>query len=182
MGIAIKRLALGLVLIAGAAAVLLATDVRRSGSAAVPRIGILQHASVPVLDDSVRGILDGLSANGYRNGETALITRFNAQGEAVTANDIAHQMTDGRFDLIITSSTLSLQAIANANKAGRTMHVFGIVADPYIAGVGLDPADPLKHPRHLVGQGILVPVSEVFVMARKMLPSLKTVGVAWDPA
>src|SRR5262249_12319045 len=76
----------------------------------------------------------------------------------------------------------SLQAVANANKSGRTMHVFGIVSDPYAAGVGLDPADPWGHPRHLVGQGILFPVSEVFDTARRMLPSLKTVGVAWDPA
>jgi ABC-type uncharacterized transport system substrate-binding protein len=182
MWFAVKRLALGLILIAGAAAVLLATDVRRAGPAAVPRIGILQHASIPVLDDSVRGIIDGLSANGYRDGETARITRFNAQGEAATANAIAREMTDGRFDLVITSSTLSLQAVANANKAGRTVHVFGMVADPYACGVGLDPADPLGHPRHLVGQGILFPVSEVFATARQMLPNLKTVGVAWDPS
>jgi ABC-type uncharacterized transport system substrate-binding protein len=182
MGFAIKRLALGLVLIAAAAAVLLATDVRRSESTAMPRIGILQQASIPVLDDGVRGMLDGLRANGYRNGETALITLYNAQGEAATAITIARDMTDGRFDLVITSSTPSLQAVANANKAGRTMHVFGIVADPYAAKVGLDPANPLGHPRHLVGQGILFPVSEIFATARKMLPTLKTVGVAWDPA
>jgi ABC-type uncharacterized transport system substrate-binding protein len=182
MWFTIKRLSLGLALIAGAAAVLLATDVSRSGPTTTPRIGILQHASVPVLDDGVRGMIDGLSANGYRNGETAVITLFNAQGEAATANTIAREMTGGRFDLVITSSTPSLQAVANANKAGRTMHVFGIVADPYAAGVGLDPANPLGHPRHLVGQGILFPVSEVFATARKMLPSLKTVGVAWDPA
>jgi len=182
MGFAVKRLALGLVLIAGASAVLLATDVRRARNAAMPRIGILQHASVPVLDDSVRGILDALSANGYCKGETAQITLYNAQGEMATANSIARVMTDGRFDLLITSSTLSLQVVANANRAGRTMHVFGIVADPYGTGVGLDPANPLAHPKHLVGQGILFPVSDLFTTARRMLPSLKTVGVAWDPA
>jgi ABC-type uncharacterized transport system substrate-binding protein len=182
MGFAVKRLALGLALIAGAAAVLLATDVRRAGPAAVPRVGILQHASVPVLDDSVRGILDGLSANGYRDGETVRVTVYNAQGEVPTANAIAREMTDGRFDLIITTSTASLQAVANANKAGRTMHVFGIVADPYVAGVGLDRANPMAHPRHLVGQGILFPVRDIFTTARRMLPGLKTVGVAWDPA
>jgi ABC-type uncharacterized transport system substrate-binding protein len=182
MWFALKRLSLGLVLIAGAAAVLLATDVRRSGPGAMPRIAIFQHASVPVLDDGVRGMTDGLAANGYRNGETAVIKLYNAQGEAATANTIAREITDGSFDLVITSSTLSLQAVANANKSGRTIQVFGIVADPYGAGVGLDPTNPLGHPRHLVGQGILFPVGEVFAMARQMLPSLKTVGVAWDPA
>jgi len=130
----------------------------------------------------VRGILDGLAAKGYRNGETADITLYNAQGEAATGNAIAREMTDGRFDLLITSSTLSLQAVANANKAGRTPHVFGIVADPYVAGVGLDPADPMAHPRHMVGQGLLFPVSEAFGTARRMFPRLRSVGVAWDPA
>ncbi len=182
MWFAVKRLALGLILITGAAAVLLATDVRRTGSKELPRIGVLQHASVPVLDDSVHGMLDALKAKGYRDGETARITHYNAQGEMATANDIAHQMTDGSFDLLMTSSTLSLQAVANANKAGRTVHVFGLVADPYVAGVGLDRANPLAHPRHLVGQGILFPVRELFVTARRMFPGLKTVGVAWDPA
>jgi putative ABC transport system substrate-binding protein len=182
MWFAAKRLALGLALIAGASAVLVATDVRRAGPTGVPRIGILQQASVPVLDDGVRGMIDGLREGGYRDGETAQITLFNAQGEIATANAIAREMTDGRFDLVMTSSTPSLQAVANANKAGRTMHVFSIVADPYIAGVGLDPADPLAHPRHLVGQSVLFHVRDLFVTARRIFPGLKTVGVAWDPA
>jgi ABC-type uncharacterized transport system substrate-binding protein len=182
MWFAIKRLSLGLVLIAGASAVLLATDVRRSGPGAVPRIGILQQASVPVLDDGVRGMIQGLSENGYRDGETARIMVFNAQGEIANANAIARELTNGSYDLVMTSSTPSLQAVANANKAGRTMHVFSIVADPYIADVGLDPSNPLAHPRHLVGQSILFHVRDLFVTAQKMLPTLKTVGVAWDPA
>lgn len=182
MWFAVKRLALGLILIAGAAAVLLATDVRRAGSKEMPRIAILQHASVAVLDDGVRGTIDALSAKGYGNGETVSITLYNAHGEMATANAIAQEITDGSFDLLITSSTLSMQAVANANRAGRTVHVFGLVADPYLAGVGLDRANPLAHPRHLVGQGILFPVGELFAAARRMFPGLKSVGVAWDPA
>jgi ABC-type uncharacterized transport system substrate-binding protein len=178
----VNRLSLGLGLIAAASALLLATDTRREGSTALPRIAILQHVSVPVLDDSVRGMLDELSARGFRDGETAHITVFNAQGEMPTANAIAREITDGRYDLLITTSTASLQAVANANKSGRTPHVFGIVADPYVAGVGLDPANPLAHPRHLVGQGILFPVDAAFSIARRMFPALKSVGVAWDPA
>src|SRR5207302_3611286 len=95
---------------------------------------------------------------------------------------IAREITDGHFDLVMTSSTSSLQAVANANKGGRTIHVFGIVADPFVAGVGLDRDKPLEHPRHLVGYGILLPVEEVFSLARKMYPGLKRVGVAWNPA
>jgi ABC-type uncharacterized transport system substrate-binding protein len=181
---AIKRLSLGLVLIAAVSAVLLVSDVRPTGANGKPlvRIAILQHASTPVLDDGVRGMIDGLAEKGYRDDETADIVTYNAQGDSATANAIAREITDGRFDLVLTSSTPSLQVVANANKAGRTMHVFAIVADPFVAGVGLDRDRPFQHPRHMVGQGILLPVGEAFDIARQMLPGLKRIGVAWNPA
>jgi ABC-type uncharacterized transport system substrate-binding protein len=184
MWFAVKRLSLGMLLIAAGSGVLLLTDVRPRGAdgRSRPRIAILQQASTPVMEDGVRGMIDGLAEKGYRDGETADITKYNAEGDLPTANSIARLITDGRFDLVITSSTPSLQVVANANKAGRAMHVFGIVADPYVAGVGLDRADPLNHPRHLVGQGIMVPVIDAFRIAKQMWPGLRRVGVAWNPA
>src|SRR5262249_17842249 len=110
------------------------------------------------------------------------ITLYNAHGDMATANAIAREITDGRFDLVMTSSTPSMQAVANANRAGRTMHVFGLVADPFGSGVGLDRDNPLAHPRHMVGYGVLLPVDKAFRLARRMLPSLQKVGVAWNPA
>jgi ABC-type uncharacterized transport system substrate-binding protein len=184
MWFAIKRLSLGLLLIATGSSVLLLTDVRPTGAdgRSRPRIAILQQASTPVLDEGVRGMIDALAEKGYRNGETADITTYNAQGDLPTANAIAREITDGRFDLVITSSTPSLQVVANANEAGRAKHVFGIVADPYVADVGLDRADPLKHPRHMVGQGLSMPVVDAFRIAKQMWPGLTRVGVAWNPA
>jgi putative ABC transport system substrate-binding protein len=181
---ALKRLSLGLTLIAAASTVLLAMDLHRraGGPERLRQIAILQHASVPVLDDGVRGMIAGLDAKGYRDGVTAVITKYNAEGDAATAAAIAQEITDGHFDLVLTSSTTSLQAVANANKHGRTIHVFGIVADPFIAGVGLDRDHPLAHPRHLVGYGVLLPVDQVFRLARRMYPPLERVGVAWNPA
>jgi ABC-type uncharacterized transport system substrate-binding protein len=184
MWFAVKRLTLGMLLIAAGSGVLLLTDVRRTGAdgRARPRIAILQQASTPVLDEGVRGMIDGLAEKGYRDGETADITTYNAQGDLPTANAIAREITDGRYDLVLTSSTPSLQVVANANKAGRAKHVFGIVADPYVADVGLDRADPLRHPRHMVGQSIMLPVGEAFRVAKRMWPGLTRVGVAWNPA
>jgi putative ABC transport system substrate-binding protein len=182
MWFVLKRVSRGLVLIAGASAVLLASDMKRSRAGHLPRIAILQHTSTPALDDGVRGILDDLAQNGYRDGETAHITTYNAQGEMATANAIAREITDGRFDLVITSSTSSLQAVANANRAGRTPHVFGLVADPWAAGVGLDRANRLARPRHLVGYSLILPVGDGCRMAKRMLPTLTRIGVAWNPA
>jgi ABC-type uncharacterized transport system substrate-binding protein len=184
MWFAIKRLSLGVLLIAAGSGVLLLSDVRPTGAdgKALPRIAILQQASTPVLDEGIRGMIDALAEKGYRDGETAVITRYNAQNDLPTANAIAREITDGRFDLVLTSSTPSLQVVANANKAGRAKHVFGIVADPYVADVGLDRANPLKHPPHLVGQSIMLPIGDAFRIAKRMWQGLTKVGVAWNPA
>ena len=180
----VKRLALGLCLITLAVGILLLSDWnRRSDSRQViPRVAILQHASQPVLDEGVHGILQGLAEGGFKDGETVAIQRFNAENDTPTENAIAREVTDGRFDLILTASTLSLQAVAGANRAGRTKHVFGLVLDPFGAGVGISREDPLNHPKHLVGYGSMQPVGEAFRLARQLLPSLSTVGVVWNPA
>jgi len=60
--------------------------------------------------------------------------------------------------------------------------VFGLVADPVVAGVGISRNNPLNHPRNLVGIGSFLPVQDAFRIAREMFPSLKRVGVAWNPA
>jgi len=181
---AIKRLSLGLTLIAAASGILLLMDLHRraGGAQRVPQVAILQQASTPGLDEGVRGMIAGLEAKGFRDGETVAIVRYNAEGDAATANAIAREITDGHFDLVLTSSTPSLQAVANANKDGRTIHVFGIVADPYVAGVGLKRENPLDHPRHLVGQSMFLPVDQAFELARKLYPGVKRVGVGWNPA
>ena len=182
-----KRLGPGLGLIGLLSAILLFTDLeRRSGSAPAPaamlRVAVLQHASSVILDDGVRGTLEALAERGYRDGERVTIDRFNAQGDMPTGIAIARQITGGEYDLVITSSTPSMQAVANNNREGKVRHVFTVVADPFVAGIGLERADPLKHPPHLVGQGIFPPVERAFQTARQMLPTLERIGVVWNPA
>jgi ABC-type uncharacterized transport system substrate-binding protein len=183
---AIKRLALGVSLIGLASAILLFSDRGHRTAASSPqaakRIAIVQHATTAVLDDGVRGVLDGLAERGYRDGDKIVVQRFNAHGDMPTGVAIAKQVTGGDFDLVITSSTPSLQAVANNNRAGKVRHLFTLVADPFLSGVGLDRADPLKHPPFMAGQSSFPPVERAFQIARTMLPGLKRIGVAWNPA
>lgn len=181
---ALKRLALGLALIVAASAVLLLSDRGRRNTAGPStfHIAIMKHADTPVLDDGVRGVIDGLAARGYREHDKLTISRFNAQGDMTTGIAIAKQVTTGSYDVIVTSSTPSLQAVANNNRDAHARHVFTLVADPFGAGIGLDRSNPLKHPPYMVGQSSLPPVEKAFRLARQMLPSLKRVGVAWNPS
>ena len=178
---ALRRAGPSLALLVGGSVLLLATD--RAGSARkLPAIGVLQHTSSVVLDDAVRGMLDGLAERGWKDGQTCTIRRYNAEGDVVQANAIAREIAGGPFDIALTSSTPSMQALANANKSGRVKHVFAAVADPFSAGVGLDRSDPLVHPPSMVGYGSLAPVYFTFGVAKRLNPQLARVGVAHNPA
>jgi putative tryptophan/tyrosine transport system substrate-binding protein len=184
MRFVLKRLLFGFVLIALTSAALLLSDLGRRTAVArsMPHIGLLQHASTMLLDEGTRGAIDGFAEHGFFDGKTIVIEKFNAQGDISVGNSIAKEMVNARYDLLLTMSTLSLQAVANANRNGKTVQVFGLVADPVVAGVGISRSNPLDHPRNLVGIGSFLPVKDAFQIAREMFPTLKRVGVAWNPA
>ncbi|MBU6403014.1 MAG: ABC transporter substrate-binding protein, partial [Verrucomicrobia bacterium] len=128
-----------------------------------------------------RGVLEQLAEAGYRAGERLALQRFSAEGDLPTANAMASRMTDGHFAMAITISTLSLQCVANANKAGRTVHVFGAVTDPAGAGVGIRAMNSTNKPPWLAGIGTFQPVEQIFRAAKRAWPELKVVGVVWNP-
>ena len=187
----IKRLFLGVALIAAASGILLYSDLRsRKGSQPRPKTGVqkqfrvalVQHASQATLDEGTRGVIEALAVRGYSDGGRLVLRRYNAEADLPTANSIGKEVVSGGNDLIITISTLSLQTVANANQFGsKTPQVFGLVSDPYSSGVGINPSNHLDHPAYLTGYGTMPPVVEAFKMARQMRPELKTVGLVWNP-
>lgn len=179
----VQRLGLGVILIAVSAAVLLFSDRQRNKPAAhFPRVAVFQFNSQAILEDGVRGLLDALRDHGYENGRTILLQRFNAEDDLPTATSIARELTGGRFDYVFTVSTNCLQAVSKANRDGRVKHVFGIVANPLEAGVGINPNDPLDHPKNMGGIGSLVPLGELLELAKRMNPRVKRVGLPWNPS
>jgi ABC-type uncharacterized transport system substrate-binding protein len=134
MGLSLRRLSLGLVLIALASGILLLSDWSRRSTQAhkVPRVALLQHVSVALVDEVVQGLEDGLV-----DGQTILIRKFNAEGDIAVANAMAREMVTGDYDLLLTANTLSLQIVANANRGGKKVQVFGMPSDPPGAGVGI---------------------------------------------
>jgi len=113
MWFAFKRLALGITLILLTSAVLLFSDLgrRTSGPGSVLKIAILQHASSPVLDDGITGMIQGLAEHGFADGAAVTIQRFNAEADMAVGNAIATQVVNGEYDIVLTSSTPSMQAV-----------------------------------------------------------------------
>jgi len=186
----LRRLALGIALIVGASTLLLVSDLgSREQQAPVlgkrshmARVALVQPASQTVLDDGVRGIVDALAARGYVDGRTLALRKFNAEGDATVSSAIAKEVVNGDSDLLITVSTLSLQSVANANRAVRKPHVFALVSDPSVTGVGISKDNPLDHPAWMAGYGTMQPVEPAFEIARELKPDLKRVGVVWNAA
>lgn len=183
----LKKSTLGIALIAGAAAVLLYSDldsrrVEVQGKSSVLHIAVVQQISIPALDEGVAGALAALKDRGYSDGGRMVVNSYNAQGDVSTGNAIAKAVTSGDFDLILSFSTVSLQTIANSNRFATPPrhHVFALVTDPYAVGVGISRENHLSHPPYMTGLGSLAPIQQVFEMARQMRPTLKRVGLVWD--
>ena len=180
----LRRLGLGTTLIVACAVLLLWSDMKRAATPerALPRVAVFQYSSQAMLDDGVKGLVDALRDHGYVDGQSMRLQRFNAENDLPTANSIARELTGGRFDYVFTVSTNCLQAVAKANREGRVKHVFGVVANPVEAGIGISATNPLDHPRNTVGIGTLVPISEILGMAKRLNPKLKRVGLPWNPS
>jgi len=177
----LKGIGTGLVLIIIISALLLVSDCERLKTQSKHiRIAIFKISSRPAMDRSIQGNIDGLARNGYVEGENIIITQYNAENDLPTANTIALEIINKRYDIVITASTPILQVMANANKDGDVIHVFGVVTDPFTAGVGIDPNDQYNRPAHLAGLGTFQPVERSFIIAKQMYPALETVGVAWS--
>lgn len=187
MATSLSRLALGFALLLAASAFILATDfwhrsARAGPDSVIKRVALVRHASQPILEDGARGIRRALADGGWLSGDNLDLVEFNAEGDIGTANAIAREVTSGKFDLIITITTPSLQTVATANRDGRIPHVFGLVTDPVAAGVGITALGPGGNPAHLTGIGTKQPVQEAFSLLQQLRPSLKRVGVPWNPA
>lgn len=198
MLVLLRRLALGLFLIAAASALLLFSDLgsrakKPAASARLPapgsslpahkpRVALLQHASQFVLDDLRAGMLAGMAERGWEKDRDYDLAYFNAEGDMPVAQTIAQRMASGGYDLLLSISTPSLQAVASANREGRAPHLFAGVTLPSAAGVGISATDPLDHPAHLAGYGTLQPVARSFEIAKQLNPNLKTVGTLYNAA
>jgi ABC-type uncharacterized transport system substrate-binding protein len=193
MGHTIKRLSLGVSLIAVASAILLLSDTPRAPArkstgatktaADAPPIPVamMQMASQLILDEAAAGIIDALTEKGFTDGQNITLKRFNAEGDIATANAMAQELTGGQYQYIITLTTTSLQAVANANRQRHIPHIFGGVSDPTKAGVGVG-TEPLDHPPYMAGVGTLQPVAQSLELGKQLNPKLKRIGVVWNPA
>ena len=170
----VKRLSLGVGLIVMTSAALLVSDRdNRVSTARRARVAVVVFASTMIFDEGERGLIAALTEAGYVAGDRLELARDNAEADLATVNTIAREVIGRGVDVVVTLGTPSLQAVANANRAGRVRHLYGLVADATRSGVGVSATDPYDHPPHLVGVSTLIPGN--------WAKELSTHWLCWEP-
>jgi len=134
---------------------------------------IVEH---PALDDVRKGAIAELARQGYVEGRSLRISFDSAQGQPANAAQIAAKLIGQRPNVIVAISTPSAQAMLAATK-GLPI-VFSAVTDPVAAKLVADAAKPGAN---ITGVSDMAPVVQQVALARELVPSLKRLGVIYNP-
>ncbi|HZW32759.1 MAG TPA: ABC transporter substrate-binding protein [Isosphaeraceae bacterium] len=174
------RLWLATSLIPVASAVVLLTDRQRPrGGAGPSRTGKVCRAAyseTTLLDELIDGLRRGLKEAGMGEGTDCTTTDRNAQGDLATLNALFDKLNGDETDLIISISTLALQAALR--KVDRKPVVFAEVLDPIAAGAGTSVSD---HRPDVTGTYLAFPSAAMARTIRHVLPRARRVGTLFTP-
>src|SRR5438876_350682 len=118
---AIRRLSLGLTLIALASAGLLVFDRGHRQSSVdgtkMWHIHVTEYVNVVDVEEAEKGVRDGLHASGLVEGHDYVLSVRNAQGDMATLNSLVDAALTEGADLLVPISTPTLQAAMQKARA-----------------------------------------------------------------
>lgn len=135
------------------------------------KIGIVQLAEHPALDDARRGFEDGLKELGI----DVEIDYKNAQGDIPTTITISQKFVSDKVDLIYAIATPAAQSAKQA--AGDIPLLFSAVTDPVKAGL-VDDWDNVGV--NVTGTSDLSDTASQLKMFHEIDPSIKKIGILYS--
>ncbi|NEJ12104.1 ABC transporter substrate-binding protein [Rhizobium leguminosarum] len=133
---------------------------------------IVEH---PALDAARKGVLDALTAAGYKKGENLKFVFESAQGNPATAAQIARQFAGDEPNVIVPISTPSAQAVVSSTRDIPV--VFTAVSDP----LGAQLVKNMDKPGgNVTGLSDMSPVAEHIALIKEILPDVKTIGYLYN--
>lgn len=159
--------------LAATAAAALMTSVANAQTKTVAITAIVEH---PALDATRDGVVDALKAAGFTPDQNLKVEYQSAQGNPATAAQIARQFAGSRPDVIVPISTPSAQAVVASTRDIPV--VFTAVTDP----VGAQLVKSMEKPGgNVTGVSDMAPVGEHVALIREIVPSVKRLGVLYNP-
>lgn len=140
------------------------------------RVYINQIVTHPALDQTVRGIVEGLKQEGIVKGVNLDLRVESAQGSASLASQISTKFVNQNPDVVIGVGTTSAQSFLKSALKGDVKLIYSSVTDPQSAGlVSKLPA------AHIAGVSNFVPLEPQLDLFKKIQPQLKRLGIIYNP-
>ncbi len=147
-----------------------------SAIAAGKYVAITQIVEHPALDATRKGVKDTLAKAGFVAGKNLKWSYENAQGNGVTAGQIARKFVGDAPDVIVAIATPSAQTVAAATKTIPL--VFSAVTDP----VGAKLVSNWEKPgANITGTSDMSPIAAHLKLVKELVPGVKRLGVVSNP-
>ncbi|MCX7337843.1 MAG: ABC transporter substrate-binding protein [Alphaproteobacteria bacterium] len=145
----------------------------------MPSVGIIQVVEHPALDSTRQGIVDELKDSGYIPGKTMNLLYESAQVNLGLASQIVQKFLGQKVNVIVAIGTIPAQVAAQATQTNPgTPVIFSSVTDPVGAKIVLHPEKPEGN---ITGVSNYVEAGQHFALFRKVLATLKRLGVIYNP-
>ncbi|MEI6789839.1 MAG: ABC transporter substrate-binding protein [Myxococcaceae bacterium] len=160
------------VILAVLAVLVIAVFVNQRESKKLPSVLISQTVNHPAIDATVRGILDSLAAEGFKEGQNITIRLESAQADPALAAQIASNFMGKNPEVVVGVATMASQAFLKYRPFKKTALVFSTVTDPVGAGLVSD---------GITGVSNFVPLEPQLTLFKKILPNMTKLGILYNP-
>lgn len=143
------------------------------------KIGVIQFADHPSLENCYNGFLQGLEKEGFVVGKNIEVDYQVGQANMDIVNQVTASFVTKQYDLIMGIATPAAQSAYNAANPKGIPVIFNAVSDPIAAE--LQNADG-SNKEGVTGTSDVLPVAQQLEMIRAILPEAKTVGILYNLA
>lgn len=147
---------------------------KTSDSERVYKIGILQFAQHPSLDNCREGFLKGLEEEGFVEGKNLEVDYQNAQADMGIAAQIADAFVGNKVDMVTAIATPAAMSAYNATMKTDIPVVYTAITDPVVAQVADENKNPLGN---VTGTSDILPVEVQLKLIRELMPEAKNLGI-----
>lgn len=137
------------------------------------KIGIIQFAEHPSLDNCRQGFIEGLAAAGYVEGKNVVFDYQNAQADTGIAAQIVDKFA-AECDMICAVATPVAQAAYNVAEEKGIPVIYTAVSDPVAAMLACDDG---TNPGQVTGTSDALPVEAQLKLIRALMPEAKKIGI-----
>ncbi len=139
-------------------------------------VDLIEYMDSPPGERAREGLMEGFAQAGLVLGRDFDLRRRTAQGDIATLSSIIDTVLTQRTDLMISSSTPSLQNVLARGRGTPT--VFTLTSNPFLANAGTSDTDHLPF---VTGAYLGQPARQAIEAVKLLLPNARRIGTLFTP-